>query len=94
MEWEVVPPGRLELPRPCGQQILSLPRLPIPPQGLTDGREGAHNSQGGVGVNRAWQEMQELKLEHVNSGLFAAGVDQVDAPVNALDFGHCHPITG
>ena len=30
----MVPPGRLELPRPCGQQILSLPRLPIPPQGL------------------------------------------------------------
>ncbi len=29
----LVPPGRLELPRPCGQQILSLPRLPIPPQG-------------------------------------------------------------
>ena len=31
----MVPPGRLELPRPEGQQILSLPRLPIPPQGLT-----------------------------------------------------------
>ena len=30
---KMVPPGRLELPRPCGQQILSLPRLPIPPQG-------------------------------------------------------------
>ncbi len=29
---QVVPPGRLELPRPHGQQILSLPRLPIPPQ--------------------------------------------------------------
>jgi hypothetical protein len=29
----LVPPGRLELPRPCEQQILSLPRLPVPPQG-------------------------------------------------------------
>jgi membrane protein YqaA with SNARE-associated domain len=28
-----VPPGRLELPRPLRQQILSLPRLPVPPQG-------------------------------------------------------------
>jgi site-specific DNA recombinase len=31
---KMVPPGRLELPRPCEQQILSLPRLPVPPQGL------------------------------------------------------------
>ncbi len=31
----MVPPGRLELPRPQGQQILSLPRLPVPPQGLS-----------------------------------------------------------
>lgn len=30
---KVVPPGRLELPLPCGKQILSLPRLPVPPQG-------------------------------------------------------------
>ena len=30
---KMVPPGRLELPRHCWQQILSLPRLPIPPQG-------------------------------------------------------------
>ena len=29
----LVPPGRLELPHSCEQQILSLPRLPIPPQG-------------------------------------------------------------
>src|SRR5262245_18806821 len=28
--------GRLELPRPCGQQILSLPCLPIPPRGRTE----------------------------------------------------------
>ncbi len=28
-EIAVVPPGRLELPRPCRQQILSLPRLPF-----------------------------------------------------------------
>lgn len=31
----MVPSGRLELPRPYEQQILSLPRLPIPPQGPT-----------------------------------------------------------
>ena len=39
----MVPPGRLELPRPCGQQILSLPRLPIPPQGpmRRPGRRGS-----------------------------------------------------
>jgi hypothetical protein len=30
---EVVPPAGLEPARPCGQQILSLPRLPIPPRG-------------------------------------------------------------
>ena len=30
--------GRLELPRPCGQQILSLPCLPIPPRGRAGGR--------------------------------------------------------
>jgi hypothetical protein len=30
----LVPPARLELARRCRQQILSLPRLPIPPQGL------------------------------------------------------------
>ena len=29
----MVPSGRIELPRPYEQQILSLPRLPIPPQG-------------------------------------------------------------
>jgi hypothetical protein len=29
----LVPPGRLELPLRCRKQILSLPRLPIPPQG-------------------------------------------------------------
>jgi hypothetical protein len=29
----LVPPGRVELPLPFGKQILSLPRLPIPPQG-------------------------------------------------------------
>ena len=28
-----MPPGRLELPLRCRKQILSLPRLPIPPQG-------------------------------------------------------------
>jgi hypothetical protein len=30
---ELVPPAGLEPARPCGQQILSLPRLPIPPRG-------------------------------------------------------------
>src|SRR5438132_9201779 len=30
---EVVPPAGLEPARPRGQQILSLPRLPIPPRG-------------------------------------------------------------
>jgi hypothetical protein len=33
----MVPSGRLELPRIYIQQILSLPRLPIPPQGHTNG---------------------------------------------------------
>ena len=28
-----MPPGRVELPRPCGQRILSPSRLPVPPQG-------------------------------------------------------------
>lgn len=29
----MVPMGRLELPRPCDQRILSPQRLPIPPHG-------------------------------------------------------------
>ena len=31
--FSMVPSGRIELPRPYEQQILSLSRLPIPPQG-------------------------------------------------------------
>src|SRR4051794_1449969 len=32
----LMPPARVELARRCRQQILSLPRLPIPPQGLPE----------------------------------------------------------
>ena len=42
----MVPPGRLELPLPQGKQILSLPRLPIPPQG-----PGRHHSRAVPWVN-------------------------------------------
>lgn len=38
--WVLVPPGRLELPLRCRKQILSLPRLPIPPQGPRAARTG------------------------------------------------------
>ena len=33
-DWDMVPLAGLEPARPYGQQILNLPRLPIPPQGL------------------------------------------------------------
>jgi hypothetical protein len=35
---ELVPLARLERARPQGQQILSLPRLPVPPQGQRERR--------------------------------------------------------
>jgi hypothetical protein len=42
----VVPLAGLEPARPCGQQILSLPRLPIPPQGHRAVRQsGRHHSR-------------------------------------------------
>ena len=39
----VVPRGRFELPRPCGQPILSRPRLPVPPPR----RDGANRTRPG-----------------------------------------------
>jgi hypothetical protein len=50
---ELVPLAGLEPARCCHQQILSLPRLPIPPQGLC-GRDNSHDLRS---VNpRAWSQ--------------------------------------
>jgi hypothetical protein len=54
MTHRLVPPAGLEPARPCGQQILSLPRLPIPPRGRRIGskarrRRGQAGSVGGSG---------------------------------------------
>src|SRR5688572_9413914 len=38
LRFQLVPPGRLELPRPCGHWILSPTRLPVPPQRPVEGR--------------------------------------------------------
>ena len=55
----LVPAGRLELPRPCGQQVMNLSRLPIPSQGRleqllelfdAEARVG-HDAAHGVGVD-------------------------------------------
>ena len=49
----MVPREGLEPPRPKGQQILSLPRLPIPPQGLalTGAEKDGHHRGAPQAVN-------------------------------------------
>ena len=47
----MVPPEGLEPPLRCQKQILSLPRLPIPPWGRTSAKR-AHYSHGPQGVNQ------------------------------------------
>src|SRR5436190_24147323 len=42
MKSKVMPEARLELAWPCGRQILSLVRLPIPPPGPNEARNLAH----------------------------------------------------
>ena len=59
----MVPLAGLEPARPCGQQILSLPRLPIPPQGPIATDEEAECIHRAFCVNgRCWQrQIDRLK---------------------------------
>lgn len=43
--FELVRLARLELARPCGQQILSLQRLPVPPQALITNNKSYTNKK-------------------------------------------------
>lgn len=82
----MVPPGRLELPRPCGQQILSLSRLPIPPQGL---------ETCGTSYNKisARQEKQEQEGEIVSVEELSVIPVQLLLPVRPIVIGvHKHKI--
>src|SRR5262249_35421281 len=54
----LVPGGRLELPRPCGQRILSPPRLPVPPSRRTR----ISGSYGGLRALSATSEPLELSV--------------------------------
>jgi hypothetical protein len=69
---KVVPQARLERAHPCGQQILSLSRLPVPPLGLLLRREGerqsrAHHTGGLLPVNAADRVVQVALFQAVSS---------------------------
>jgi hypothetical protein len=88
----LVPPAGLEPARPCGQQILSLPRLPIPPRGPAPapGILGARpaRSSAASGRRRAGDQIRRRCRPPVRAG--SAGDVSVDRrhPLNgALDRG-------
>ena len=75
---KMVPPVRLERTRPCGQQILSLPRLPVPPRGPEtprDYRDRGRRVNGAIQRSHGRFSLHIYRLRDIASSMLRALYD-------------------